>query len=112
MRVKQAHIAKVAHLAHCRTQLNFNYIQPKSSGFLGQRTQIGPRDAPEDFAFGAVHRVITGHARAGVPGLYLHKDEDFPVPGDQINFLPPVLRVAPIPGYDDKAFLAREIIGR
>ncbi len=109
--MKQAHIAEVAHFGHWCTQLNFNYIQPKSTGFVRERTQVGPRRASQNFPLSPVDRVITRHARPTGPGLYLHEDQHFLILGDQINFFPTVLRVAPVPRYDDKAFLAREILG-
>jgi 8-oxo-dGTP diphosphatase len=74
--------------------------------------KVGMRGPAESVSFRPVHRVEARHAASAGPRLNLHKDHNFVVEGDQIDFLPAVLRISPVPRNDGEALSARQEFGR
>ena len=91
--------------------LNFHNIETKSFRlFAGaEPPEIIRASTQHHPLLGLIDRMVSGNKRLGRAGLDLNKDQSLLIPANQVNFITPVARTAPVTGNDfETAFFAQK----
>jgi len=108
-------ILEVQHLGRAvaaSRRNNLHDIKTERARLFTQTAKVRGDRAPQDIFFTAIDRVIPRHQRTAGPRLHLDEDEDLAIARHEVNFLPPVFRVAPVPGRDAEAPFPFEPLSR
>jgi len=89
-------------IAIFRGTFDFNHIETVCLGppHRTKRPQIIRAGPKQDFLLGSIHGVVTRDQGIGSPGLYLDKNQDIAIAANEIDFIAPVTRAAPVLGDD------------
>lgn len=93
-------------------KIHLHDIEPKGAWFFAQLRQIGLDRASQDAFLALIDGMIAGHQGVGGASLYLDENEHIAIAADEIDFLAPIMRIAPVPRHDRELALPSQPIGR